>query len=181
MQLDTDVSPKTAKTQKIKMHQLIEFKNVSFNYQNETISALKNLSLTIKKGDRIAIIGRAGSGKSTIAKLLLKLYSPNEGSITVDGVDCHNIDTDYWRQHVGYMGQEVVLFYGSIRDNISVGAPFAPDSAVLEAAKISGVTRFTENHHQGFNRQVGEKGCNLSGGQRQAVAIARTLLTNPAY
>lgn len=157
----------------------IEFQQVSFNYEGSEMSILKNISLKVNAGEKIAIIGRVGSGKSTLARLILKLYQPSEGMILLDGTDYNQINPDDLRQQVGYVPQDVSLFYGTVRENICIGAPFIDDAALLRAATIAGVVTFTYNHPDGFDRQVGEKGGELSGGQRQSVAIARALLCNP--
>lgn len=179
MQLDTDVSDETRFLHRPTLKGDIEFKQVSFHYRDDEINVLENINFKIKVGERVAIIGRVGSGKSTIGKLLLKLYVPTEGTILVDGTDYKQINPDDLRQQIGYVPQDVILFYGSVRDNICVGAPFIQDSALLKASEIAGVTQFTDNHPKGFDRQVGEKGAELSGGQRQCVAVARSLIMNP--
>ncbi len=179
MQLDTDVSDSARFLHRPALKGDIEFKQVSFHYRDDDINVLENINLKIKVGERVAIIGRVGSGKSTIGKLLLKLYVPTEGTILLDGTDYKQINPDDLRQQIGYVPQDVILFYGSVRDNICVGAPFINDSALLNAASIAGVTQFTDNHPKGFDRQVGEKGAELSGGQRQCVAVARSLILNP--
>ncbi|HRD68631.1 MAG TPA: type I secretion system permease/ATPase [Legionella sp.] len=179
MQLDTDVNENTKFLHRPALKGDIEFKHVSFHYMDEEVNVLNNLSFKIKTGDRVAIIGRVGSGKSTLGKLLLKLYTPTEGTILLDGTDYKQINPDDLRQQIGYVPQDIVLFYGSVRDNICVGAPFIQDSALLKAAEVAGVASFTNNHPKGFDRQVGEKGAELSGGQRQAVALARALIMDP--
>jgi ATP-binding cassette subfamily C protein LapB len=179
MQMDPDVNENTKFLHRPALKGNIEFKQVSYHYQDEEINALANLNFKIKVGERVAIIGRVGSGKSTLGKLLLKLYLPSEGTILLDGTDYKQINPDDLRQQIGYVPQDIVLFYGSVRDNICIGAPFVQDSSIIKAAEISGVTHFTDNHPKGFDRQVGEKGAALSGGQRQAVAISRALLMNP--
>ncbi|MDP3269105.1 MAG: type I secretion system permease/ATPase [Legionella sp.] len=179
MQLDTDVNENTKFLHRPALKGDIEFKHVSFHYMDEEVNVLNNLSFKIKTGDRVAIIGRVGSGKSTLGKLLLKLYTPSEGTILLDGTDYKQINPDDLRQQIGYVPQDIILFYGSVRDNICVGAPFIQDSALLKAAEIAGVASFTNNHPKGFDRQVGEKGAELSGGQRQAVALARALIMDP--
>lgn len=179
MQLDTDISDEARFLHRPTLKGDIEFKQVSFHYRDDDINVLEKINFKIKVGERVAIIGRVGSGKSTIGKLLLKLYTPTEGTILLDGTDYKQINPDDLRQQIGYVPQDVILFYGSIRDNICVGAPFIHDSALLKASSIAGVTQFTDNHPKGFDRQVGEKGAELSGGQRQCVALARSLITNP--
>ena len=179
MQLNTDINENTKFLHRPALKGDIEFRQVSFHYPGEEINALNNLNLKIKVGDRVAIIGRVGSGKSTLGKLLLKLFLPSDGTILMDGTDYKQINPDDLRQQIGYVPQDVVLLYGSVRDNICVGAPFIHDSELIKAAEIAGVTSFTNNHPKGFDRQVGEKGAELSGGQRQAVAVARSLIMNP--
>jgi len=154
----------------------IEFKKVSFRYPEQPMDALSEVTFSIKQGEKVAFIGRIGSGKSSIEKLLLGLYEPMEGSILLDGTDIRQIDPVDLRRNIGYAPQDVVLFFGSIRDNIVMGAPFADDGAVIKAAEIAGVTEFVNRHPAGFDLPVGERGEGLSGGQRQSVAVARALL-----
>ncbi|KPJ67735.1 MAG: ABC transporter [Coxiella sp. DG_40] len=158
----------------------IEFKNVDFSYPNQVIPALSKVSFSIKPGERVGIIGRTGSGKSTIEKLMLKLYQASSGTILVDKTEIQQLDPAELRYHIGYIPQDVVLFHGTIRDNIVIGAPYVDDTAVMHAAQLSGVDTFVSQHPEGFDRQVYERGQNLSGGQRQAVAIARALLLDPS-
>ncbi|MFO2644271.1 type I secretion system permease/ATPase [Legionella pneumophila serogroup 8] len=179
MQLETDTTEETRYLHRPSLKGAVEFKQVSFHYKEDETKVLQNLNFKINAGERVAIIGRVGSGKSTLGKLILKLYVPNEGTILLDGTDYKQINPDDLRQQIGYVPHDIVLFYGSIRDNICVGAPFINDSALLEAAEIAGVTSFTNNHPKGFDRQVGEKGAELSGGQRQSVALARALIMSP--
>jgi ATP-binding cassette subfamily C protein LapB len=157
----------------------IEFKNVSFHYPEQDIAALDNVSFRIKAGEHVAIIGRIGSGKSTIERLVLGLYEPADGAILVDGTDSRQLDPADLRHNIGYVPQDSFLFYGSVRDNIMTGMPHADDHAVLNAATISGVTDFVNRHPSGFDLQVGERGEHLSGGQRQSVTVARALLRDP--
>jgi ATP-binding cassette, subfamily C, bacterial LapB len=125
------------------------------------------------------LIGRVGSGKTTIEKLVLSLHTPTSGSILIDGIESRQIDPVELRRDVGYVPQDVVLFYGSVRDNIVLGAPGSDDAAVLRAAGQAGVTEFVNRHPRGFALQVGERGEGISGGQRQAIAIARACLLQP--
>ncbi|MGF1769886.1 type I secretion system permease/ATPase [Enterovibrio makurazakiensis] len=157
----------------------IEFDRVNFNYPNSEVSALRDISFTILPGEKVAIIGRIGSGKTTLSRLLMGLYHPTEGSVRIDETDIsqiHNIDI---RRNIGCVPQDPVLFFGSIRDNITLGRPLADDRDILDAANRSGVTTFTQRDPAGLERQVGEGGNQLSGGQRQAIAIARALLSRP--
>jgi len=157
----------------------IEFRNVSFSYPGEKVHALHDISFHIRPGERVAIIGRIGSGKTTIEKLILGLYSAEAGSILFDGVDQRQIDPAWLRRHIGYVPQDIVLFRGSVRDNIVLHAPWVDDAAMLRAAEIAGVTEFVNRSPRGFDLPVGERGEALSGGQRQAVAIARAELLSP--
>lgn len=157
----------------------VEFNNVSFAYPDQTAEALSAVSFKIAPGERVAIIGRVGSGKTTVEKLVLGLYPPTEGAVLIDGTDQRQIDPAALRRDIGYVPQDILLFYGSVRDNIVLGAPYADDAAVLRAADIAGVTEFTNRSAQGLDLQVGERGEKLSGGQRQAIAIARAELMAP--
>jgi ATP-binding cassette subfamily C protein LapB len=156
----------------------IEFRNVSFVYPGQQNAALKNVSFKIQPGEKVAFIGRVGSGKSTIQRLILGLYLPSEGAILMDGIDLRQIDPAELRRAAGFVSQDVHLFYGSLRDNIALGAPFANDHDVLAAADIAGVTEFANRHPRGFDMLIGERGDSLSGGQRQAVGIARAVLND---
>jgi ATP-binding cassette subfamily C protein LapB len=138
------------------------------------------MSLRIAAGEKVVIIGRVGSGKTTLQRLLLGLYPPGKGTITVDGIDLRQIDPADLRRNIGYVAQDPLLFYGTLRDNIAIAAPFADDAAVLAAAEVAGLTPFVNAHPQGFDMLIGERGDSLSGGQRQSVAIARALLYDPA-
>ncbi|MEZ9524974.1 type I secretion system permease/ATPase [Enterovibrio norvegicus] len=157
----------------------IEFDRVNFSYPNTDVSALRDISLTILPGEKVAIIGRIGSGKTTLSRLLMGLYRPTAGSVRIDETDItqiHNIDI---RRNIGCVPQDPTLFFGSIRDNITLGRPLADDRDILDAANRSGVTTFTQRDPAGLERQVGEGGNQLSGGQRQAIAIARAMLGRP--
>lgn len=157
----------------------VEFKNVSFNYPGQQVAALQNVSFHIKPGDRLGVIGRIGSGKTTIEKLILGLYQPTEGSIWIDGVDIRQIDPAELRKNIGYVPDEPLLFFGTVRDNIVLGAPYVDDLAVIRAANISCASEFINRHPQGFDMPIGERGVGLSSGQKQSVAIARGLLLDP--
>jgi ATP-binding cassette subfamily C protein LapB len=157
----------------------VEFRNVSFCYPRQGVAALSDVSFRLKAGEKVAIIGRIGSGKSTIQKLILGLYEPDEGAVLVDSVDCRQINPADLRRNIGNVPQDTLLFYGTVKENIKLGMPHADDHAVLAAAEIAGVTDFVNRHPSGFDMQVGERGEGLSGGQRQSVAVARALLREP--
>ena len=157
----------------------MEFRNLEFTYPNQENLALKNINLVIRPGEKIGIIGRSGSGKSSLAKLLVGLYQPDEGALLVDGVDIRQIDVSELRHNIGYVAQDIQLLAGSLRDNLVSGARYVDDETVLQAAELAGVHEFAKLHPKGYELQVGERGQNLSGGQRQNVALARALLLNP--
>ena len=157
----------------------IELKDVIFAYPEQPGQALEGVSLSIKAGERIGVLGRIGSGKSTVARLLVGLYEPAEGAVLMDGTDIRQIDPADLRRNVGYVAQDNYLFFGTVRENIAFGAPHLDDNAVLRAAGIAGVTSFVQTHPLGLDLQVGERGMALSGGQRQAIVIARALLLDP--
>ena len=156
----------------------IEFRDVTFKYPNGD-AVLKNVSFRIEPGETVIMLGKVGSGKSTIQKLLMGFYEPQAGSVLVDGIDMRQIDPADLRRNVGYVSQESILFYGTLRENIVFGASYADDSAVLAAAGLAGLLDMVNRHPRGFDMMIGERGENLSGGQRQSVAIARAFLTEP--
>lgn len=157
----------------------VELRNVSFRYPGQEVDALRDASFVIAPGDRVGIIGRMGSGKSTFAKLLLGLYAPTAGNVLIDGIDTRQLDPTDLRRNIGYMPQNVVLFAGSVRQNVLMGAPHADDAAMLRAAQLVGLDEHLNRHPKGYELEVGERGEALSGGQRQAVALARALLLDP--
>lgn len=157
----------------------IEFRNVSFAYPGHPQEVLRNVSFRIKPGESVVVLGRVGSGKTTLHKLMLGLYQPTEGAVLLDGVDLRQLDPADLRRNVGYVEQDTLLFFGSLRENISLRAPYADDLAIVAAAEIGGLTEFVDRHPQGYDMIVGERGASLSGGQRQGVAIARAVLLDP--
>lgn len=157
----------------------ISLRDVSFTYPGQSTPALRNVSLSIKPGEKVAILGRVGSGKTTLEKLILGLYRPTEGAVMVDGIDARQIDPSELRRQIGYTPQDLILFYGTLRDNITMGAPLASHDNIVKAAEIGGILDFVNSHPQGFEMVVGERGESLSGGQRQGVAIARALVNDP--
>ena len=157
----------------------IEFRDVQFNYPNSQIAALKGITCRVRAGEKVVVIGRIGSGKTTLQKLLLGLYLPTSGSVSIDGVDLRQLDPADLRRNIGYVAQDVTLFYGTLRDNIAIGAPYADDAAIVAAAEVGGLSDFVNRHPDGFDMMIGERGDSLSGGQRQGVAIARAFLMDP--
>ncbi|MEQ9860972.1 type I secretion system permease/ATPase [Pectobacterium cacticida] len=157
----------------------IEFRDVTFNYPDQKNSSLRGINLTIAPGEKIGIIGRSGSGKSSLQKLIVNLYQPSTGNLLIDGVDARQLDVSDLRHSIGYVPQDIQLFSGTLRDNLISGARYVEDEAMLRAAEIAGVNEFARLHPDGYNLQVGERGQQLSGGQRQAVALARALLLDP--
>ena len=158
----------------------IEFREVSFSYPNTQENALTKVSFKIKAGEHVALLGRMGSGKTTIHKLILGLYLPTEGAILIDGIDARQIDPAELRRCVGYVQQDTQLFYGSMRENLTITAPHVDDAAVLMAAHAGGIDEFINAHPKGFDLSVGERGETLSGGQKQGVGIARALINKPS-
>lgn len=154
----------------------IEFDNVSFSYDNENTYAISNVSLIIQPGEKVGIIGKNGSGKSTIEKLVLGLYKPTSGRILIDDIDINQLDPADLRKNIAYVPQEVVLFNGTIRSNILEKAPWASDEDLIRAASISGVDEYVNASPKGYDTPIYERGDGISGGQRQAIAIARAML-----
>ncbi|HEY8941110.1 MAG TPA: type I secretion system permease/ATPase, partial [Cellvibrio sp.] len=157
----------------------IEFKKVVFKYPQDEREVLRDVSLKINPGERVAVLGRNGSGKTTLEKLIAGLYEASSGTVLLDGIDIRQLDPAELRRNMGYVAQDVNLFFGSLRDNIAFGATHATDEMVLEAVRLSGLTDFVNQHPLGLAMPVGEHGQLLSGGQRQSVSIARALLNDP--
>ncbi|MET0209215.1 MAG: ATP-binding cassette domain-containing protein, partial [Burkholderiaceae bacterium] len=156
----------------------IEFRNVKFAYPGRTDAALEGLSFKIAPGEKVALIGRVGSGKSTIQRLIMGLYQPTDGAVLLDGIDLRQLDPADVRRNCGYVSQDVTLFYGTLRENIAFGLPYADDSAIVAAAETAGMAELVNRHPRGFDMPVGERGESLSGGQRQSVGLARAVLHN---
>lgn len=157
----------------------VKFDKVSFKYSPESANVINDFSYIVKQGQSIGIVGRSGSGKSTITKLIQRLYLAQEGAIYIDGIDLRQMNPYWLRYNIGVVLQENYLFSGSIRDNIALAKPDAPIEAIIEAARISGAHEFISQFPQGYNTPVGERGSSLSGGQKQRIAIARALITDP--
>ncbi|CAH6851412.1 type I secretion system permease/ATPase [Vibrio sp. 070316B] len=157
----------------------IALDKVTFHYPDSPVASVRDLSLTIAPGEKVAVIGRIGSGKTTLERLIMGLYKPTEGHVRIDDTDMeqlHHVDV---RRNIGCVPQDSNLFYGSVRDNITLGRPLVDDRDVMDAANRAGVTAFTQQDPAGLERQVGEGGGLLSGGQRQSIAIARAFLGRP--
>lgn len=172
----------------------IEFKNVTFGYGKDTLSdeavsreehknsriILKDINLVFEEKKSTALVGYSGSGKSTISKLILRLYDPLEGSVLVDGVDVRDLKQKSLREHIGIVAQDTLLFNDTIYNNILYGRPSATKEEVIEATKIANIHEFIENLPKGYDTMVGERGVKLSGGEKQRLAIARMMLKRPA-
>ncbi|MEX0295312.1 type I secretion system permease/ATPase [Pseudomonas putida] len=153
--------------------------HVSFRYPAQASPALQDVNVAIKPGERIGIIGRSGSGKSTLGRLLMGFHHPEEGQVLLDNLDLRQLDIADLRSQLGYVAHDLPLLAGSLRDNLTLGARHVSDARMLEVAELTGVSELARQHPQGFDRPVGERGQLLSGGQRQAVLLARALLLEP--
>ena len=161
------------------MEASMQLEDVSFSYPGTDKAVLNEVNLKLKPGDKVGIVGRTGAGKSTLGKLCVGLYQPVAGSVKVGNIDLRQMDVADLRRKVGYISQDSLLFYGTLRDNIAFGLPEADDQSIKMAADIAGVNDFVKDHPAGFGMMVGERGSSLSGGQRQAVSIARAVLPDP--
>ena len=162
---------------KEKLENKIEFKNISFKYKNEYV--LKDFSLTINKGQTVALVGQSGSGKSTLANLITRFYDVNKGEVLIDGENVKDITKKSLRDLMGIVSQDSILFNDTIANNIKLGAQNATDTDILEAAKIANADEFIQNLPQKYNTNIGDSGNTLSGGQKQRLSIARAVLKNP--
>jgi len=157
----------------------LSLEQVRFTYPGSPRPALDTINLRIRLGERVGVVGATGSGKSTLARLLVGLYQPQEGGILFGGVDIRQLDQAELRDRIAYLPQENILFYGSVRENIALGNPWLNMRQLTQAAELAGVADFVKKHPLGYDMPVGERGSGLSGGQRQAVALARTLARDP--
>jgi ATP-binding cassette subfamily C protein LapB len=179
MSLERERSPQRAYVARKIDEGRIAFENVSFAYPNAPGKALDKVSFKIEGGERIGIIGRVGSGKTTVGRLLLGFYEAQEGRILVDGVDSRQYDPADLRSGIGFAMQDTDLFFGKLRDNIALGKPEATDEEILAAARLSGVESFIAGHPMGYDMPISEGGRSLSGGQKQSIGLARVLIRKP--
>jgi len=162
-----------------KLNGRIRFDNVHFTYPDQMVATLEGVSFTIEPGEKVAILGRIGSGKSTIARLLLGLYEPDRGAVHIDDTDIRQIDPGDLRRNIGSVLQDVWLFTGTVRENIAIGARRPRDADIIEAARVAGVEDFIARHPSGYDLMLAERGEGLSGGQKQAITLARALVGRP--
>ncbi|QKZ06232.1 type I secretion system permease/ATPase [Pseudomonas eucalypticola] len=179
MALPQERDPRQRPLERTQLQGALAVSQVTFRYTGQNAPALGNVSFSMHAGERIGIIGRSGSGKSTLARLVMGFYEPEEGQVLLDNLDLRQLDVADLRQQVGYVAHDLPLLAGSLRDNLTMGARYVSDSRMLEVAEMTGVTELARQHPQGFDRPVGERGQLLSGGQRQAVLLARALLLDP--
>jgi len=179
MDLEQEVQDDEVPLKRETLSGAIELRDVTFVYPGNQYASLSNVSLTIQPGEKVGIIGRSGSGKSSLAKLLVGFYQPDSGNVLIDVIDARQIDVHDLRHNIGYAPQDIHLFSGTLRENLVYGASYVDDETMLRVATLTGVHEFARRHPSGYNMQVGERGMSLSGGQRQAVALARALLLDP--
>lgn len=156
----------------------VTFEGVHFGYGDQYV--LNGVDARVENGQMLGVVGHTGAGKSTILKLLLRYYQPQEGQIRVDGTPLHELKLDDFRRHVGYVSQEPFLFTGTVRENIALGSPHADQAAIEQAARVAGAAEFIDKLPDGYETLVGERGMKLSGGQRQRISLARAVLRDPA-
>ncbi len=158
----------------------VEYDDVTFGYDGDEGPIVEGIDFTVEGGETLALVGPTGAGKSTVLKLLLRLYDVDEGAVRIDGQDIRNVTLRSLREQIGYVGQDTFLFHGTVKENITYGTFDADERAVIEAAKAAEAHEFIENLPEGYDTMVGERGVKLSGGQRQRISIARAVLKDPA-
>ncbi|MFB6802313.1 ABC transporter ATP-binding protein [Peribacillus butanolivorans] len=178
METQPEISDKGIAIELPSIKKQIEFQSVDFAY-DESVPVLSNLNLTMKAGQITALVGSSGAGKSTITNLLIRFYDPQQGTIKMDGLDIRDVSLKSIRSQMGIVSQDIILFNGSIRDNIVYGKLDATDDEITESAKAANAHDFIKAFPNGYDSQIGERGVKLSGGQKQRIAIARALLKNP--
>jgi ATP-binding cassette subfamily B protein len=156
----------------------VAYDDVTFGY-DETETIVEDVSFDVDGGDTLALVGPTGAGKSTVLKLLLRMYDVDEGAIRIDGTDLRDVSLPSLRQAIGYVSQDTFMFYGTVRENIAYGTFDVSDDDVVEAAKAAEAHEFITNLPDGYDTEVGERGVKLSGGQRQRISIARAILKDP--
>lgn len=179
MSANGELDPEAQPVRRQRLEGRIAFRNVVFHYPGTTTRVLDNISFEIAPGEKVAIVGRIGSGKSTIGRLVMGLYQPTEGQVLVDGADVRQLHPDDLRRNIGAVLQDVTLFSGTIRDNITLGDPSIDDAELLRLAKLSGTHDFVGQLANGFDLKLADRGEGLSGGQRQSIAVARALCHAP--
>jgi ATP-binding cassette subfamily C protein LapB len=158
----------------------IEFRNVHFTYPGATEAALNGISFQVRPGEKVALLGRVGSGKSTIARIILGLYPPSEGLVLIDGSEVRQLDAARMRLRIGSVLQDTVLLSGTVRDNITLAREHVDDEEMLRAAQLSGTHEFMGKLANGYELKLADRGESLSGGQRQSIAVARALAGKPS-
>ena len=158
----------------------INFNNLSFSYPNRVdVEVLKSINLTVNQGEQVALVGSSGAGKSTITQLLMRFYQDYKGNLTIDGTEITELPLTDLRKQIAIVPQDILLFGGTIKENIAYGRPEATEAEIIDAAKQANANQFITDFPEGYETLVGERGIQLSGGQRQRVAIARAILRNP--
>ncbi len=179
MDIDPDITDAPHAKELSSVQGAVEFQGVSFHYETDAHNVLTDLNLKVAAGERIALVGPSGGGKTTLCSLIPRFYDVTEGKILIDGTDVQDVTLSSLRNQIGVVAQDVYLFSGTIRDNIIYGKRDATDEQVIEAAKLAGAHEFIEKLPNGYDTYVGERGVKLSGGQKQRVSIARVFLKNP--
>lgn len=177
LETDIEIHDKPKAIEKTSFEGSIEIENINFRYEEENV--LKDFSLTVPKGQTVALVGQSGSGKSTIANLLTRFYDVQEGSISIDGIDIRDCTVHSLRSLMGLVTQDSILFNDTVRNNVSLGKPDATDDEILDALKIANAYEFVKDLPEGINTNIGDSGNKLSGGQKQRLSIARAVLKNP--